>query len=116
MSNLVAMMESGEFGAFVESNVDLLAEATAYTDNFPLVLKDFIASKFEEFVPAFDAEAELTEADCLAIVQETYKNITTCAEFATKQFLVELSTIYGQEIENTAVVTESRKPSINRYF
>ena len=109
------MMESEQFGAFVDSNVDLLAEAVSVVDNFPVVVRDFIMSQPQEFVSeAFDPE-NLTDTSLHAL-QETYKKITTFAEFATKQFLTEMSSIYGQVIGETSVVTESQKPSINRYL
>ncbi len=95
MSRVTALMESAQTRAMLQENKDLVLEAAGATQTFYNILQNYIAENLVEFL---DENLE-----------ETAKNIYTFSTYATKQFLNEVSAVYGKDIHQAQVLKEAAR-------
>ncbi len=95
MSRVTALMESAGTRAMLQENKDLVLEAAGATQQFYGVLQNYIAENLVEFL---DENLE-----------ETAKNIYTFSTYATKQFLNEISAVYGRQVHQAEVLKEAAR-------
>ena len=99
MGQLAMILESEEYGNFVENNGDLLNEINEVVADFKEIMKTFVAEHADQFI----AES----------MEETYKNIRVFSEVAMAQFMTEVTNIYSSVYET---VEEKTERTFNDYF
>ena len=92
-SYVQALLEDAGTQALLQEILVLVEQAMNDLTQWYGVLNNYISENIEEFLE-----------DSL---EETAKSIYTFSTFATKQYLCEISQIYGKQIQNKQVLKES---------
>lgn len=95
MERLTALMESAETKSLLRENKDIVLEAAGQAQAFYGILQNYIAENLTEFL---DENLE-----------ETAKNIYTFSTYATRQFLNEISAVYGRQIHQAEILKEAER-------
>ena len=95
MERLTALMESAETRNILHENKDLILEATSQVQGFYGILQNYIAENLTEFLDE--------------TLEETAKNIYTFSTYATRQFLNEISAVYGKQIHQAEILKEAER-------